>query len=476
MTDHQRVVASVRAQIGAILGLRAAVAVLSGWLVVWGTAVLVLRGLLLVPREPLLWGLVGVVAAAIVGGVVAVRRRPSVDAIRAMLDAHWRCGGLLMATGNVDMGGWPVELPSAAEPSVHWHGGRQCGILLCCAAFLFASFFVPARFLGELGSHRLLVGAEVERLAEKVELLKEEKILPPQRAKSLEVALEQLQQEASGSDPAKTWEAMDHLEQSIAQASAEAAEDAARNAEKAAKAEELATALDMAQGQMSAQELTEAMSILAKEVKRAADDDSLVAETLSQELEEDCEKGSLKPDQLADLAQALGKCKGADLEKLRKLAGARMIDPALLELMEGQCDIDPAALAELLSQSETSMDLEELLAELNQAGRGGVDRGRGDAAMTWADGIDRGDVEFQEKILPPGALASLKDSQVQGISVGDPTADKPSETSAGGSLDVATAGRGSARTRVILPEHRKVIQRYFAREAAAGKTKATAEP
>ena len=83
---------------------------------------------------------------------------------------------------------------------------------------------------------------------------------------------------------------MDHLEQSIAKASAEAAEDAARDAEKAAKAEELAAALDKAQGQMSAQELSEAMSILAQDVQRAAEDDALLADELSEELKEDCEK------------------------------------------------------------------------------------------------------------------------------------------------------------------------------------------
>ena len=51
--------------------------------------------------------------------------------------------------------------------------------------------------------------------------------------------------------------------------------------------------------------------------------------------------------------------------------------------------------------------------------------------MTW---------RFKEKVLPPGAVASLKDSRLQGISVGDPTAAKPGEASAGGSLDVSTAG------------------------------------
>jgi hypothetical protein len=448
---------------------------LSAWMLVWGTTVLVLRGALFVPRQPLLWGLVGVVAAVVIGVAIAVRRRPSADTVRAMLDGHWRCGGLLMATGDVDTGSWPIQIPSSAQPSVQWHGRRPCGILLCCTGFLLASFLMPSRFMGELGSHRLRVETEVEKLAEKVELLKEEKILPPERAKSLEMALDQLQREASGNDPAKTWEAMDHLEQSIAQASAEAAEDAARDAEKAAKAEELATALEKSQGQMSEQELSEAMKVLAKDVQRAAEDDALLADELSEELQDDCENGSLSPEQLPELAQALGKCKGSELRKLRKLAAARLIDAALLDLMEGQCEIDPDALAALLSQSDDSSDLEDLLAQTDQPGRGGVTRGRGDAAMTWADGVERDDVAFQEKVLPPGAAAALKDSQLQGISVGDPTAAEPSEATAGGSLDVSTAGRGSARTQVILPEHRKVIQRYFAREAA-GKTRTPANP
>ena len=252
MTDHQRVIASTRARIGAILGLRAAVAVLSAWLIGWGTTVLVLRGVFgsasrccgdwwAWPRRP-----------------SSARRRPSplpfgryraCDA-RRPLDAAAVADGGRRRRGA---GNWPIKVPASAMPSVRWHGGRPCGILLCCAGFLLASFLMPARFLDELGSHRLVVGAEVEKLAEKVELLKEEKILPPERAKSLELALEQLEHDASGSDPAKTWEAMDHLEQSIAQASAEAAEDAARDAEKAARAEELAAALDKARDQMGRQ-------------------------------------------------------------------------------------------------------------------------------------------------------------------------------------------------------------------------------
>ena len=475
MTDHRRVIANTRARIGAVLGLRTAVTVLSAWLLAWGTIVFVLRGALLVSREPLLWGLLGVVAAAIVGTVVAVRRRPSAETVRALLDSHWRCGGLLMAAGDVDTGAWPIDLPASAYPRVHWQGRRQCGILLGCTAFLLAGFLMPASFFGEMGPRRLLIGAEVDKLADKVELLKDEKFLPPERAKSLELAIEQLRNDASGNDPAKTWEAMDHLEQSVAKASAEAAENAARDAEKAAKAEELAAALDKARDQMAGQDLTEAMSLFAHDMQQALEDNELLADDLSEALKEQCEKGELDPQQLAELAKALGKCKSCDLAKLRKLVNARMIDASLLERCQGQCEIDPEALAELLVKCQGSAALGQCIGQCNKPGRGSVTRGRGDAAMTWTDGANRDDMAFKEKVLPPGAVASLKDSRLQGISVGDPTAAQPGEVSAGGSLDASTAGRGSARTQVILPEHKKVVQRYFSREPA-GKSSTPANP
>ena len=97
-----------------------------------------------------------------------------------------------------------------------------------------------------------------------------------------------------------------------------------------------------------------------------------------------------------------------------------------------------------------------------RAGR--VNRGRGDAAMTWQQGVDKEDAAFKEKVLPPAAVASLKKSRLAGISVGDPTSAKPAGGSSGGALGSAQAGGGEARTQIILPEHEKTVQRYFNRE------------
>ena len=247
-------------------------------------------------------------------------------------------------------------------------------------------------------------------------------------------------------------------------------------AEKAAQAEELAAALDDAHSQMAAAELTKAMKLLAEDVQLAAQENESLDGQLTDEMKKLCESGELTPAQLAELAQALGNCKGRDLAMLGRLCEARLIDPSLLAELRGQCEIDPDALAALLCECNgDGFCLSDALAQCNKPGRGGITRGRGDAAMTWTDGASAENTQFKEKVLPPGAVASLKDSSLQGVSVGDPTSDSPGESTAGGALDTSHAGRGSARTQVILPEHRKAVERYFARESR-GRNKTSEAP
>ncbi|HVU86484.1 MAG TPA: hypothetical protein VHD36_04140 [Pirellulales bacterium] len=477
MIDHERTIASTRAKIGAVLGVRAFVTALSVWLLTWGTIALVLRAALATPREPLAWGALGILGAAAFGGVVAHRKQPTIAAVRALLDGHWRCGGLLMAAGDTDTSGWSLHNSAvSAAPRVAWNGRRQCGILSCCALFALFAFVVPARFLEQPNSQRLVVADEVEKLAAKIEVLKEENILPPQKAEALEQALDELERDAAGNDPSKTWEALDHLEQALAKAAAEAAEDKARAAEKAAQAEELASALDDAHSQMAAAELAKAMKLLAEDVQLATKESESLDGALAEAMKQLAEGGELAPAQLAELAQALGNCKGGNLATLGRLCEARLIDPSMLAQLRGQCEIDPDALAALLAACDgEGFCLSDALAQCNKPGRGGINRGRGDAAMTWTDGASAENTQFKEKVLPPGAVASVKDSTLQGVSIGDPTADTPAETTAGGALDTSNAGRGSARTQVILPEHRKAVQRYFARETQ-GRNKASEAP
>ncbi len=141
---------------------------------------------------------------------------------------------------------------------------------------------------------------------------------------------------------------------------------------------------------------------------------------------------------------------------------ARLVDAGELALCEKAGELDPEGLIAVLGEdgkeSADSPDGDGL------PGRGGLNRGRGDAAMTWQQGVGKEDAAFKEKVLPPAAMASLKKSRLVGVSSGDPTAKKSAGGSSGGALAAAQAGGGEARTQTILPEHEKTVERYFSRE------------
>jgi hypothetical protein len=463
--DLQETVGRFHAHLRRVLTIRLGLRFLLVWLMLWAAAGVLARVAFRAEQSLLLWGLVGLPLAGAAAVFVAGRKTPSASVLRAVLDRHGRLGGLLLAAGEGDVGQWGRQIPLVTPPTVRWRLGRQAILLLAALVFLAVGFLIPDRYL-PLRPEALEIGREVQQLSEKLAVLKQEEVLPPEKAEALQQDLERIRQGALGSDPAKTMEAIDHLERSIAQSAAEAAEAAIQQTEKAARAEELADALQRLQEKMDAKQLGEAMKELGRLAEEAAAENRALADAISEELKEACNRGDLTAEQLRELSEALAECKGLQYQKLDKLVKARLVDPAELERLEraGECDGETLALA--LGDCE---DGQALLAAIQSPdgdglpGRGGVSRGRGDAAMTWSQGANKEDVHFQEKVLPPGAVASLKASRMTGVSAGDPTAEKPGGGSTGGALGTATAGSGAAQGQLILPEHEKAVRRYFER-------------
>jgi hypothetical protein len=462
--DRDRLVSRLRFRLGRILVLRECLTLAIVWIMLWAATVVGLRAAFRVDRPVFLWGLPGLALVAVAGILLAVRRLPSPAALRAALDRHGRLGGLLMAAGDTDIGRWSRELTSVPEPALRWRPGRQVMLLAGSIAFLLAALLVPDRVL-PAGAKSLEIGGEIQKLAEKLQVLKEEQILPPDRVEALENDLASIRREALGTDPGKTMEAIDHLDRSFSKAAADAAEQAIQDTHAASRVQELAEALQAVQGQLDPKQFAEAMKEMAKLAEQAAEEGNLLAESLSEELKDGLREGELTEEQLRALAEALGECKACQQAKLGKLVEAQLIDGDILILLTEAGEFDPDALIEAILQCEDGDELAVLLASMGLPGRGGITRGPAPpAAMIWQDPVAKEDAAFQEKVLPPGAVASLKESRLAGISAGDPTAAQPSGGSAGGALAAAQAGGGEAQTQVILPQHEKTVQRYFTRE------------
>jgi len=418
-----------------------------------------------VPATRLLWGLTGLVLCAAAAGVLAIRRSPSRAAVKALLDRGSRCGGLLMAEGEVALGGWADRLPPVRVPAVRWRGRRAVALAAAAGAFLTAGFVIPQRYVSPPTARGLNVDGEVEDLRHRIEVLEEEEVLDRDAAADLERKLDQTAAEASGEDPAKTWEALDHLQDTLTGAAEAAVQETKAEGERLAKAESLAGALGTEAADLDPGNLTAAMKHLREMVEKSTRENDLLPDDQAEALQQACEGTHLSPEALQRLAECLRGCRCDLAARLGRLAEAGLLDleaidiEGLLRVCEGE-----GLLAFLKDAEGRGLPLEEALMMWLEGlpGRGGITRGRADAPMVWSDPDTREGVDFTEEVLPPAAAADLKESRRVGVSVAAPTVGE-GEEAVSGALKGAAAGGGSAHTRPVLPRHRRAVSRYFER-------------
>src|SRR5205807_2434317 len=102
----------------------------------------------------------------------------------------------------------------------------------------------------------------------------------------------------------------------------------------------------------------------------------------------------------------------------------------------GRCgECDSKGLADYLKANEGKGTVRELMArfQLSLPGKGGVDRGPGPAELTFGKPTEETKGDFKEQALPPGALADLKQTRLQGVSPSAPKVE-PGGTASSGAL------------------------------------------
>ncbi|MGH7174630.1 MAG: hypothetical protein ACRELF_07480 [Gemmataceae bacterium] len=300
---------------------------------VWGTAVLTLRAAAGVERWPLLWGLTGLAVCVAVAIVRARRRMPSPTAIRALLDEQSGCGGLLMAGAEQELGGWRQRMPVLMPPRVRWDGRRAATLLAIAAGFVLLSFLAPQGLAGLQLRSPLEIDQDIGRLLQQIAVLKGESILEPKRAEMLAKIVAELHEHASGKDPARTLEALDHLRNLTQEAAREAAEQSTQRGQRLGEAQVLAEALlrnaDLLDPQLMKEVLAEVNGLMDKG-------------GLDPELMKALRKQHLDPEQLKNLAGVLRGNMGNLFRRMEKLHKAGLIDAEALARCRrtGECDFE----------------------------------------------------------------------------------------------------------------------------------------
>lgn len=462
MGTPDSLIRTVRRQLRWTLTLRAALQFITLYLFAWGVVVVAVRAVATVERDWLGWGALGIAAAAIAAVVYARGRVPDERGIRALCDRQQACGGLVMSEGEIGLGPW-LSRRRLAPLRIQWRSGRQWMLLAAGLAFVVLALVMPDPPAAERqGSSNVRFADNTEHLEEQIDLLAEEEAVEPEQAEEYRKTLDDLEDTARD-DAMRAWEMLDHLEQQLSQAAEQAAEQAVAETADLAEAGALSEALAEDQASDAPQldahaaaealdELSDMLGELDPDLAAKLADAELDAEAL-RELADRMRQGDpsdrLSEGECEALGELAGMCEGAGEgggEQVGRLAEARLIDPEWMQACEEAGECDGAA----------------LLASLT--GAGGVGRGPGDAAMTFADKpISTEDAAYEAMALPPGAI-NRDQSTVVGLSSAAPEEDVPAERSDVSALRGAAAGGGSANSQPILPRHRGAVERYFERD------------
>jgi hypothetical protein len=428
------------------LGRRLAIGLFLDIWPTWAIASLLLAGTITVvcriffpvaaPVLPWLWLAPLLTALPVV--VLCVKRAYRPGQVAAVAD--WLGGGqgILLSLLETNDPAW-VESTLAAHASAfalpRFQLRRTLAMLLPAVAFLAVAMMLPQRIPSQAGNAALAqdIAADLQTaLAE----LKQQELITPVEEQRLDEEIERIRKSAEQRVDASTWEAADALREQVVAGLSEkqqAVKWAEESLARYAAAVQAGGAGEASAGAQAA-ELTKALEKLAQSGLLAGAPAKLQGLLKGGKLPTDA--AALR-DLAAALAQHLAATNGrfAGLGQLGKEFGR--FDPSQFPL-DGtgsgpDGDGDP--------------------------GRGGVNRGRGDAELTWGKEslpFDR----FKSKPLPPGAARSPDDWAPVMSMPGAPQESAVAGVRSAARQYDAEAGQAAWR-RSLAPRHQSAVKKYF---------------
>lgn len=462
-TSYEKTVVAFQWQVRTRLFAKHALAWSSAWGFTWGVTMVILRYTLATPPLALLWGFLGFIPTIAVASVVAIRQCPSRTTACAVLDQYHRAGGLLMAGQQMALGPWQDTIATVTVPRVHWRKTQSVILALGATLFVATCFSLPDWMVTVGTVTPLNIDQDVDNLENQIATLAQELIIEPPQAQELSEQLDTVQQQASGADPVKTWQALDHLRSQINHMAQETAQEAIQNTEQRASVQTLAQTLAQDGKILSDQVLSEAMAELAEQLEQALDENQQLIYDLPPSLWKTLEQGQLNPQQLSQLSEALQELNEETRQQLGRLVDAQLIDAQTLAQCQYADQIDSDKLAQLLANLGDKLSISEIVQLSRTPSLGGIDRGPGAAPLTALRTTIESENPLQAQPLPPATRQALRNSRLQGISAAPSQVDAAAIGSQGGALNTVVAGSGSAATHQLLPRHRGTIRRFFDR-------------
>jgi len=421
---------------------------LAVFLLVFGTAILVVK--LARPDwwPHILWVVCGALPIAFWAWRRSVRNAFSRSEAVALLDSRLGAGGLLMTVSETHDGQW-VERLSSLEKD--WRSSlprlrpvRTARRLWLPIIFAAGCCFVPLREARTETVRVNVVGTQVaDSLTETLKVLKENEVLERKEAEELKDAIQKLADETKDAPLThESWEVVDALRDKMRVRT----EDSLMSVSKAHDAlESLSADASKPDGAMTAErreqlenEVQETLRKISKSGKFGTASPELQKKL--QQLMKDGKLGipkdaAAREKMLSDLKQYLD----AEAKKLGKC--------------RGKCKGENEGEGEDYNNDDSE-------SKDGKPGRGGANRGRGDAKLTWGDESEENGTKFKEVVLPPGT-PDRPNKEVISQSASTPEV-KPATSASRGALRAAGPETGRETwNRTLRPRHRAVVRNYF---------------
>jgi hypothetical protein len=439
--------------------LYAAAGWLSGFFIVFGVAVLAVK--LFRPQlwPNVLWlGVFVIPLSAVIISKAVCRARSERESV-ALLDQRLGAGGLLMTLLERPDPRWQQRLPSpevwsAVLPRIR--PKRFFKAVAVPALFAIGAGFIPARDVPPPAPQITAGSTAAQELAEAFELLEKADALDDGAKESLKQELDQLAAEAEEKPLThEKWETVDALRERL-QSGLDVAELTVSRGLNAAASLAAGTAdgevLSLERTEQLSEALADALNALKKNGALNATNSGALAK-LPPELRDLLKSDQLKlPSDSAERTLALDQLQKLLQSEAKRLAEARSKCQSCLagQCRDGQCFGDSVVQSDALVQNE-------------KPGRGGLNRGRGDAEMSYGNESDEQAAKFKETVLPPGFLDQPNDSPL-GMTASAPQVEPTASNSRNTAHNVGSATGKTAWDRPLRPRHREVVRGYFGDE------------
>ena len=410
-----------------------------GSLLIAGTVALVCRLFFAGASWMLPWLWLAPVLSIIPVIILCLRRAYRPAEIAALADSLSGGQGTLLTLLETGDPAWANAVhPQLVMPRLRpW---RKLAPVFACAIFLLVTLLIPQRMLTGPNT-AVLANDIVADLKTAVEELKQQELLTPEEQKKLEEEIERIRKDALDRVDSSSWEAADAVREKIA-AGLSQKEDAVNWAQ-------------------------QSLARYAAASQAGAPPTAAESEELANSIEKLAQMGMLNdaPENLQKLLGGEQAIAGGNVKLPRDPAQLRKLAAAMAQFLGdrsrrfGDLRTLPREAGRFSPSEFLEFNYEEQPEQDGEPGNGGINRGRGDAELTWGDEslpFDR----FKSVALPPGSVRSPDDWSPVAVLPGAPKEAPERSLSSTGMQFAGTAGQAAVR-RTLAPRHYSAVKRYF---------------